>query len=182
MQHPQRKFFGVISMETTCRRRGLVVCYYIALALALGSAVWARGLGPFGRLGFFVYSTALLLGGLTIGPVRPFSGRLKQLQDKFATPWQKRWSLAEEEIRAYQSDERDLQARDRAHYQAYIWQRWLLMAGAAALLLVSPSLSDLGHFLTIVLVPFLAVFFSLPQAILLWTEPDFSPDAESFDL
>ena len=70
-------------------------------------------------------------------------------------------------------DERDLRDRDRVHFQAYTTSRWL-----ALLLLIVQVVAGLAGpawllragnaaFLLLAL-----VLWSLPQSIILWTEPD----------
>jgi hypothetical protein len=46
------------------------------------------------------------------------------------------------------------------------------------LFLLDANPARLEHFLFFASVPFAILFFSLPQAILLWTEPDLEPDPE----
>lgn len=179
-----------IDMAQRRRRRALVVVIYAALA-ALMAVLWYfthwRGTGV------YLFWAAMLacrffLGGYSIGHspgglVKPFlpprpekwnmpSGVL-ELKLRVYRP------LPQDENPAWRNDERELSQRDRAHYRAYqvigtaIALIWLL----SSLRLVIPRLfgwsaaaADQTYCGLLLVV--LVLFFTLPQAILLWTEPD----------
>ena len=69
--------------------------------------------------------------------------------------------------------------RDRAHYLAYSALRWPAIVAAllGGIFLMDASPEKVAHVLLIASVPVAALFFSLPQAILLWTEPDMEPES-----
>ena len=86
----------------------------------------------------------------------------------------------------WRSDERELSLRDRAHYQAYQWISgavavlWLVSGWATSKSATFPVLHLIAE---TVLYPAVLVtvvlMLTLPQAIMLWTEPDmaeFDPD------
>lgn len=68
-------------------------------------------------------------------------------------------------------DERELAVRNAAHYQAF---RVAAIYGLAVWLVVmaSPTLNGSAVALLILIIPLLAMLWTLPQAIILWTEPD----------
>ena len=178
-------FFGRgWNMARRSRRRALVVAIYTALAglFALGFALdlWRSS----GALMLFAALGAcwLFLGGhYHRGLIKPFNGKPPRNQDGVPSPVQllfgMRFSADLDED--YRSDERELADRDRAHYLAY---QGLGMALAVLWLPVmflgrNPHWLE-GHNLSLerlvegMMLVCLALFLTLPQAILLWTEPD----------
>lgn len=128
---------------------------------------------------------ATMLGGITFsGPVRIFSQWQRQYvadgRDRSSQPIGIRPGDAKRTnaVAIDRLDEHDIAARDRAHYLAYSALRWpaILAALFGGLFLMDANPAQLGHILVIASVPFAALFFSLPQAILLWTEPDLDPE------
>lgn len=182
---PSRKFLLFIPVESRRSRRLLVVGYYACFLLFGALLVWIRGPEKYDRLLPLSFYAAAMLGGLSFsGPVRLFSewqrklhttaahgsdGSLGLLQTKYAAP------LPGVDDRL---DEYDIAARDRAHYLAYSALRWpaILAALVGGLFLLDWPPERLAHALLIASVPVAVLFFSLPQAILLWTEPDLDPD------
>lgn len=184
-----RKLLTLVPMETRRRRRTLVATYYaLFAALAIGR-FWIPG--PYPTLSLLllaVLAGAFLLGGIFVsGPVRPFAqwqtnaylGAHRptdppQTLGLAASPKPPRWKPN----RALQPDEHDLQARDRAHYLAYATLRWIAIVVIliAAIALAGEPSAQAIRWLEPLAVPFVILFFSLPQAILLWTEPDLAPD------
>lgn len=181
--------------EQTCwsrpARRRIVVFYYL-VSLALGWFAWAlflRGPAPAGWHGFvdgfapgallswLVLSPGLLGGVRAGGLVRPFSPRYGRtwynfpLTELFLSHRRRR----EEDTAPV--DERDREVRDHAHYLAMSVLRLgalLLAVGVwAAMILRSACLAPLATFGCYAL--FIAAM-TLPQAILLWTEPDLAPE------
>jgi hypothetical protein len=84
----------------------------------------------------------------------------------------------------YRNDEREVRQRDHAHYQAYqtitvaLAVVWLLAdwkLNASRLLAWVPVSADVMLYGLVLAAVVVAV--TLPQAILLWTEPDMEPDA-----
>ena len=79
----------------------------------------------------------------------------------------------------FRNDERELHQRDRAHYLAYQAVGWavVLQAFLASMRILSPRVQEwismppdrLYYGCALVT---LTMFLTLPQAILLWTEPD----------
>jgi hypothetical protein len=80
-------------------------------------------------------------------------------------------------------DEHDLQVRDRAHYLAYSALRWPAIAAAlfGPLFLLDATTLQVSRILLLISVPFAVLFFSLPRAIILWTETNLDPDSEEQD-
>lgn len=159
--------------STRVRRRCLVVGYY-ALVMTLGVA-WgfelfrgSRFVGAFVPL-LFVISIAL--GGLRAGgPVRPFSPFYDTAPSLTLLSTRDRNSVGE----------RDICVRDRAHYAAYSALRWaLLFSTFAVLWIFALARTWLAPVAACLLYPAFALIMSLPQAILLWTEPDPAPESSS---
>lgn len=178
-----RRFLLFIPVETRRSRRALVIGYYgafVAFALVL---LWFRGPAKYDRLLPMASYFAALLGGLTFnGPVKIFSQWQRRFKDGSA------WGTDAHQPHPYLSgrpiidgdrlDELDIQRRDQAHYLAYSALRWPAIAAAliGPLFLVDTTPAQVGRILLVVSVPFAVLFFSLPQAIILWTEPDLDPD------
>jgi hypothetical protein len=183
----QRKFLLFISMETRRRRRALVIGYYLFFVALCVLLVAVRGPAKYDRLLPLSFYLASMLGGITFsGPVRLFSQWQRRFKDGSA------WGIDANRPHPYLSgrltididhlrlDEHDIAARDRAHYLAYSALRWPAIAAAllGGIFLMDASPEKVAHALLIASVPVAALFFSLPQAILLWSEPDMEPDPE----
>lgn len=182
-----------INMEQQANRRRLVITVYAILA-ALIAAGWF--LDRLKVSGYYIYFAALfanykILGGYGAeGLVKPFTGKGPRNQPMPS-------NLTELQLFAagnltagfpddYRNDERDLQRRDRVHYQAYQWICGLL----AILWLLSTWEVHPPHFVPAGLLPILMYLLvlpaillaiTLPQAMLLWTEPDFIAEPEDAD-
>ena len=168
----QTKFLGV-PLRTQGQRRLLVVMYYAAIvgfavvSLCLNKKNW----GPLVAQTFVVGG---LLGGIRMGgpvkvyeePILPLDmdGTVQTLNLSGRKRFDPAWSLL---------DERERGQRDVAHYTAYRILRWsfglfvlgyFLVMGWAAAWLAENTLVLLWLFLLYVL--------SLPQAVVLWTEPE----------
>ena len=181
-----------LDMTLQSSRRKLVAMIYVGLA-ALMICLWFVDHWHVSGV-YLVFVTVLVnrtfLGGYYFGGlVKPFNGKppsnsdapplLLMLKLRMYRP------VLEPEDRVYRNDERELHQRDRAHYQAYrvaviaLLVSWLVvdMKLYAARLLawvpVSPDLLLFGLLLATVVTA-----FTLPQAILLWTEPDMEPESE----
>jgi len=176
-----------VSMAQRRRRRLLVIGVYAVLAGLLIAASTAEGrhsLTPF-VLWAVIFACRLFLGGYYAGGlVKPFSGKPPRRSD--VPP-----SLLALKLRIYQpslgsgveyrSDERELHQRDFAHYRAYkvlgigLLAPWITASflGNRALLVIDAAMVNrLCATMTLAL---LALFLTLPQAIMLWTEPDMDP-------
>jgi hypothetical protein len=171
-----------VNMASQRRRRTLVVAVYAGF-LALFMASWRFDQWLETGIGLFVYIQLVgmyLLGGRSIqGLVRPFSR--PQMRWQRMTARLTRWTLerpAPENV--LQNDEREQAQNSRAHYIAYqilgifctvLWiiQFWK-MDQSKMLLLLRPFTGD--QFLYGGLLLSLCLYMTLPQAILLWSEPD----------
>jgi hypothetical protein len=164
----------------------VVVVYYLVFIAFAAFLLWLRGPEKYGRLLPMSYVWATMLGGLTFsGPVRLFS----EWQRKFkihpawandphpVAPWLPRAVFRFDPVDHL--DEHDIAARDRAHYLAYSTLRWPAIAAAiiAPIFLMETPPEQVARILYVLSVPVAALFFSLPQALLLWTEPDLEPDS-----
>lgn len=181
--------FG-IPMQTRTARRRLVVSVYAGLAL-LVAAGW--GLDRLQTTGVYVYFAAYFIGSFVFGGygpsglIKPFNGRGPRVQPMPS-------SLVELQLRmtgalerpdpdAYRNDEREMGRRDRVHYQAY--QAICVLLAAIWFLalweLHPPRFVPAGLLpvlLYLIALPGVLLAITLPQAILLWTEPDLEVEAE----
>ena len=175
-----------LDMASQERRRVLVVAIYALLA-ALMAVLWQwthwRGTGAYMFWAAMLVCRLFLGGYYTGGLVKPFNGKAPR-QSGMPPP------LLLLKLRIYQpvltgdealyrNDERELEQRDHAHYLAFqtIGVSVALMAFLASMRMLSPRLQgwmampadQLYYGLSLGI---LMLFLTLPQAILLWTEPD----------
>jgi hypothetical protein len=173
-----------VSMARQARRRALVVAIYAVLA-ALAVLGWR--LDGWRSISTWLIWAALgacwlFLGGhYSRGLVKQFNGKGPRNADAMPSDLQLLFGLyrlpANEQ--EYRNDEKELRDRDRSHYYAYQGIGWALAALwiLAILLIHKPHL--LARFSLAVdqlLYGIFGIFFvlyaTLPQSILLWTEPD----------
>jgi len=180
-------FFGhTLDMARQSRRRALVVVLYLALAVlmvALYLLTHWRGSGAY-MFWAAMLACRLFLGGYyNSGLVKPFNNKPSR-QSNAAPP------LLLLKLRIYQpvlsadenascNDERELNQRDRAHYLAYqaVGVSVIIPMFLASLRILHPALlafipmtPDQMYYGLLVIT--LTLFLTLPQSILLWTEPD----------
>ncbi len=173
-----------VDMAQRTRRRALVVGIYITMALLMAGLFLADHWRSSGF--YLVYATFavnwLFLGGYNAGGlIKPFNGqspRRTEMAPPFLVLGLHLYHPTPGESE-YRSDERELEQRDRAHYVAYkvltivLVVVWLLAnwntfrPKLLAWIPVSPSLLIYGVALAAIVVA-----LTLPQAILLWAEPD----------
>jgi len=177
-----------VSMNTRSSRRKLVLICYTLLGLAsagswLGShsLTWVTMTAVYGAIAI----NGLAFGGLGFfgrrGLVKPFANtppREPGVQEELIRI---RLERVERYLRmddtSWRNDERELRRRDAVHYRAY---QPLCAAMAIIVMLaqcslhhpswVSPSVASVAIYVIALPVTVLAV--TLPQAIILWTEPD----------
>jgi len=180
----KRTFWG-IHLATRRTRRWLVVGYW-AVVLAL-LALLSRLIGEpnhlirdYWFLGIWI--TPFLLGFLggtrPSGPVRDFLGRSSErpelLENTVKTlrdPGNREWTKEDRPL-----DERDIKLRNDAHYKAYGVMRGVALFGFLAV--VYQQIPQAPNVREPLLWLLLTVIWSLPQSIILWTEPDME-EAES---
>jgi hypothetical protein len=163
-----------------------VVLSYWVVALGLfGFNLWeqisrpghARGMGLLFPLQILVFLPALLGGVRAGGFVKPFDGvRWVPLNDRDATqtlfgpPRPLIGSMTASDV---QLDEREERDRDRVHFFAYTAARWLALVlvilQCCAGLFSAAWLLECGSAAFFLLA---LVLWSLPQTLILWTEPD----------
>jgi hypothetical protein len=173
-----------LDMAPRTHRRALVVWIFAGL-VGLMASLWLldrwRVTGA-----YMIFATILinrlLLGGYNFGGlVKPFSGKAPRAwmePPPFLALGLRVYNPVAEEGE-YRNDERELQQRDRAHYFAYqgltigllvIWLAANAQAFAPRLLAWIPgSAGPMVYGLTLMVV---VLSQTLPQAILLWNEPD----------
>ncbi|MGB6828995.1 MAG: hypothetical protein WBE41_13190 [Terracidiphilus sp.] len=175
-----------ISMARQTRRRTLVVAIYAVFVLLM-AVLWAttqwRGTGAY-VIWFAILACRYFLGGYYAGGlVKPFNGKapkehqmpppLLLLKLRVYQP------VLPDDNSAYRNDERELHQRDHAHYLAFqaVGVAVCVLMFIASMRLIRPSLLSwipmppdaMYYGLTLVA---MILFLTLPQAILLWTEPD----------
>jgi hypothetical protein len=181
--------FG-FNMASQAARRRLVVAAYTVLAVLILSG-WL--LDRLHTTGVYIYFAAwfisyFVFGGYgSSGMIKPFNGKAPRVQPMPS-------SFVELQLRStgaldapdpedYRNDEREVERRDRVHYQAY---QGICVLLALIWFLAMWELHP-PHFLPAALVPVLLYLLALPavllavtlpQAILLWTEPDLEPAFE----
>jgi hypothetical protein len=181
----ETSIFG-ISMTRRSRRRMLVLTVYLLLTALVTLGVALKRDNHFLRPGDFVSGFNLLFVLLFSGISRSIFGQLVE-QTTFPTPPREGpgsalpVSLMEYARKPLGSpDERDLEVRNRAYFQAFriiasysvvLWLIYLLLNATIAQ--ISLNLA------TLLLFPLIVMTITLPQAVLLWSEPDLpAPDEE----
>jgi hypothetical protein len=171
----QAKFWGM-PIRTQRQRRLLVVFYYVLFAAMAGVGFW---LGPkfWGDLIVFTLVLGGLLGGIQYeAPVRGYEeirlpidmGDGTQTLNLSGRRENRLWTPL---------DERERTERNQAHYTAYRILRWSLGLGAVVYVLslnwtYSGAKWDLGKQLPVLVWMLVVYVLSLPQAVVLWTEPE----------
>jgi hypothetical protein len=180
------------SMASRIRRRCLIILFYGAFACLL-AASWAMGsqagagwvtveftvlAGPI--LGGYFYGSLNLFG--TTGLVEPFSGNA-MIARRHGVAVTRNLPLGVESLGELHNDERSLVRRDYAHYLS---DRFLGTVVSTAFLLeflknasifrfvlaIGISVGAMNNLVYSLLQVGYISFLTLPQAILLWTEPD----------
>jgi hypothetical protein len=174
-----------IDMTSQARRRRFILLFYTGFAvLEVLARLWSPG-GSEGTTVMLVFTFLLgpLLGGYLShspnvrpedrGLVKPFAGN-EILQRSKRGGWPK-----VRDPKEFRNDERDLARRDRAHYRAY----GVLIAIITLALILSDepvyhaiSMATQQKIVFVLLQAGYLLAFTLPQAIIIWTEPDLEPD------
>jgi hypothetical protein len=175
-----------INMASQMRRRVLVAALYTGLVVLL-AVLWTRT-HLRGTEGYAIWAALgacwLFLGGLTPrGLVKPFNGKSPRMQTRTNPMIGLRLQVFPEVLPGdegeFRNDEREVHQRDRAHYRAY-----QVVGGVVAVMMTLAMFRSmkpewrawpevgadelyLGVFLGLAV-----LMMTLPQAILLWTEPD----------
>ena len=196
----KRIYLG-IPMGSRRNRRVLVVCYWIVVVMILagGAAVYLRAPGIFdspwtpGAIGI-VYAIVLMFlgGGAQIGPVGDFDGDLTpplrwtpvEAVDRLLYRMR---STAGDRLLDHCFDERDHRLRDYAHYRSYRLLRSVpILASVFVVAYCGPLDAHplylarrYGFWGVMLVVLFSIAFWSLPQSIILWTEPDMETGPEA---
>ena len=173
-----------IDMAPRARRRSLVALIYVTLAAAM-AGFWFLDRWHTSAA-YLILATVpinhFFLGGYNFGGlIKPFNGKRPHRSE--VPPNLLLLTLriypTEPAETDYKSDERELAQRDRAHYQAY----QTLTIAMCVLWLISHFDANIPNLLAKISFPIGPVLYglatstvivaiTLPQAILLWTEPD----------
>ena len=174
-----------LDMAARIHRRTLVVSIYAGLAMLM-AALWSVDRWHTSGV-YMIFATIfvnrLFLGGYNFGGlIKPFNGKAPRRSSYAETPFLmlalRVYQPAPEE-NEYRNDEREVHLRNRAHYQAYkvltiaLTVLWLVADWKMKVprLLAWMHVSTDGLLYGLVLMAIVAAL-TLPQAILLWTEPD----------
>jgi hypothetical protein len=169
-------------------RRWLVVAFWGGLVPVLGMGFHelffiARGSFGLNTLNFAllaIFWITILLGGVRAGGwVKPFRSQTKVrniLQPLFAKPKPTQSELIAQELAM---DERESFQRDHIHFVAYSIARTITLFLFAFYCILGfwkqELLRQTGPLLFFLLT---LTLWSLPQTLILWTEPDLEPEAE----
>ncbi len=170
----ETKFWG-IPIKTQRQRRLLVVGYYVLFAAAASVGIW---LGPKAWGDLFIFTLVLggLLGGIQYeAPVKAYEEI--RLPMAMGDGTQTLNLSGRRESRLWTPlDERERGERDHAHYTAYRILRWsigvMALGYGFSLAWTHPGARwDLGKQMPVLVWMLLVYVLSLPQAVVLWTEP-----------
>jgi len=159
MINANEKPFG-FSIARRSTRRIVVIAYAALMGIGIYEFLIRQNFRGLGNFGPWLYLIPLMLGGVTRdGLVKPFR------------PSQRGLELFRR--RKGGLDEREIEERDRIHYLAHNITRWL----AAVLFFVftfcvQSSPAALAQIGTAFLFLIALSLWSLPQCMILWTEPD----------
>lgn len=184
--------FGMrVNMAQRHRRRTLVIAIYAALT-ALMTTLWFfshwRGTGVYVFWAAMLVCRLFLGGYYSGGLVKPFSGKAPKRSSMppplLLLKLRGYQPVLAADDGAYRNDERELHQRDHAHYLAYqaigvaVLVPWLLSSTRiihSARFPWNAMTADEMYYGF--LMAALTLFLTLPQAILLWTEPDMEREA-----
>jgi hypothetical protein len=173
-------------MAQRSRRRMLVILIYAAL---IGLMVGLWFLDHWRSTGSYLFWAALLACRLALGGyyrgglLKPFNNKVRRLSEAppplLLLKLHIYPTLHAADRGSYINDERELNQRDHAHYLAYqgigvalslLWLLSSMRIVKSSLVAWIPMCPDqMFYALTLLAV---MLFLTLPQAILLWTEPD----------
>lgn len=173
-----------LSLETRSARRRLVVAVYAILA-ALIAGAWF--IDQFHTSAKYVYFAAFFVGYFIFGGtgpyglIKPFTGKGPRNRPMPSSLVELQLALTgalQPEDSQFRNDERELHLRDRAHYRAYqvvfvlFAPIWLITLWTPRI--ISPSLEI--HLVLLLATAAILAAITLPQALILWTEPDMDPE------
>ncbi len=171
----ETKFWGM-SIRTQRQRRLVVVGYYVLFAAMAGVGFWL------GQKYWFIlvqlaFVMAILLGGISYeAPVKAY----EKLPVPLDQDGPQTLNLSGRKVSNLYGwmplDERERVERDQAHYTAYRILRWSVGLAAVVYVLslnwTHPGARwDLGRELPVLVWMLVVYVLSLPQAVVLWTEP-----------
>ena len=169
-------FLG-LPMRTPAQRRAFVMVYY-ALLLLFATVGFVRNR----RLPEALFTQTLIFGGL-LGGIRPGGPVKAYAEPRFPLGYENDNRPLTLGLNAAMNkiigtrywtplDERETEQRDRAHYRAYRILRWFFCISALTYaLLWTWAPARLEYEAPLLAWLLLVVTLSLPQAVLLWTEP-----------
>jgi hypothetical protein len=164
-----QKPFGIHIAQRKVRR-ALVLAWGAGMLASLYIFLTFRNVSSLGML----ITVQSLLGGVrTGGLVRPFTP-VRHNGTKFQTLLLTETPLAEEAP----LDERETRRRDQVHFRAYTLTRWLgLLLLAGYCVLESQNAVWLPRVRLFFFLLLTIALWTLPQLLILWTEPDMEEEA-----
>ena len=181
--------FKGLQVKTRVQRRVLVVGYYSLLLVAGVVGVVRPGQRDVVTLINFAFFSCLLLGGIYgRGPVKSYTKPILPLEASRGLSF---WEKSGDDVQTLglsgrarrrddggsadwePLDEREQMERDHAHYEAYRIVRWTLgiVIGVYWVTLHWTN-SWIAEKLPVLAMVVLVYVLSLPQAVVLWTEPE----------
>ncbi|HUJ32874.1 MAG TPA: hypothetical protein VLY23_16445 [Candidatus Acidoferrum sp.] len=166
-----REFLG-LSMAERSHRRILVMVTYLVLAILMGSIIAASANTAVVTLACVILAwnivSGSILGRLVTNTSVPQNVRFGELIDL---------GLVRNPRDADAMDERDVAVRNAACFKAYR----VIGIYTLVLVLLAPGLGTMAtvRMFEALLAPLLAMILTLPQAIILWTEPDVPVEAHA---
>jgi hypothetical protein len=148
------------SIARRSTRRMVVIAYAALMGVGIYEIPIRGNFREFGTLGPLLFLIPLMLGGVRRdGLVKPFQSSPSE--------------LGFFRRRNQGLDEREIEERDRIHYLAHNLTRWLaaalFFAFTFCVQLYPAALAQIG---TTFLFVIALLLWSLPQCMILWTEPD----------
>jgi hypothetical protein len=175
----RRSLLGIPLARRSARRLFVVGYWAVALLLvAAESQLWGSNPNQFLVRWILVLILSLpgYLGGTDPrGAVREFNGPTPDDPDSTDYTFMTVDDIAAKKLeeRERRLDERDTMLRNAIHYRAYaILRRSAILVAFSLLVLSMPTFARFAHLRMLLLWCVFIVFMSLPQSIILWTEPD----------
>ena len=170
----QRTSFLGISLRTIAHRRALVLGYYLVLIVFIAIPMYRHKFLNVGLL-MQVFTLGTLFGGITTtGPVKYFGESTPNLDPDRLNPISLNLTGRFSPFAPSRLlDEREVATRDHAHYLAYkVLLITLFCAFFFVFLTAEWTLTFMEQNMATLLWGLLVLTLSLPQSVILWTEPE----------
>ena len=173
----QQKSLLCISLRSRFRRRAIVAIYYGYLVLLAAIACWKHKFLPYALITQTLNLGAFFGGIRSGGPVKPYSDFTPEAGYSGVQELNLAGIRTSAKLKAL--DEREVEQRNEAHYTAYRILRWTICI-VTALFLIGIAIAPKPVINSArVILWFLTIFvLSLPQSVILWTEPEPLPEGD----